>query len=323
MTHLNKNLLKNILKVIIGISLILYLLNKIDLQTLSSSIKGGSYQVVVIACLVFGLTGIFQGARLYILIKKYGFTFLTSLKVFFISMFFNNLSTVLLGDGYKVVYLRNRIPNWRSPIAIVFLERFFGLVVILFIGMIYLIFNYSRILEYSQYSNILSKISFNYIIILAAPILLILLFLLRNRFKKVYLHFIQFFGEVKKIVLELPSYSLYLIIILTLFTHLLVAFKMYLLVKAFQNNILYVDTIFVILLVFIASYLPITIGALGVREGILILGFTYLGVTQPIAIVVAFVSRIIIYFYAILGGVLFLFMKKKQLDSVKVDSIKL
>ena len=97
---------------------------------------------------------------------------------------------------------------------------------------------------------------------------------------------------------------------------------MYLLVKAFQNNILYVDTIFVILLVFIASYLPISIGALGVREGILILGFTYLGVTQPIAIVVAFVSRIIIYFYALLGGVLFLFMQKKQPDSVNVYSTK-
>ncbi len=322
MNNHNKNLLKNIIKVIIGISLILFLLNKIDLQTLSSSIRGGNHQGVVIACLVFGLAGIFQGVRLYILIKKYGFTFITTLKVYFISMFFNNLSTVLLGDGYKVVYLRNRIANWRSPIAIVFLERFFGLTVILFIGIIYLIFNYSRILEYSQYSEILSKISFNYIIILVAPILLILLFLFRNRFKKIYSHFIQFFGEVKKIVLELPPYSLYLILALTLFSHLLVAFKMYLLVKAFQNNILYVDTIFVILLVFIASYLPITIGALGVREGILILGFTYLGVTQPIAIVVAFVSRIIIYFYALLGGVLFLFMQKKQPDSVNVYTTK-
>ncbi len=314
LTSHNKNLFKEIFKVVVGITLITVLLTRIDFPRLIEILRTSIYRDVLLASIVFGLSGICQGGRFYILIKKYGFQLLSAVNVFFISMFFNNLSTVLVGDGYKVVFLRQRISNWRLPIAIVFLERLIGLFVILLLGLLYLIFYHSKIFEVIEFLDIQSKVNFTSFIILAVLLAAGLLIFLRKRIKKLYYHFIEFLYEMKNILSGFSPINLFLLLILTLISHLFIALNIFLLVKSFHANMLFLDSIFIILLIFISSYLPISIGSLGIREGVIFLGLTYLGIGQSIATAVAFSSRIIIYFYAILGGILFLLMKRKHIS---------
>jgi uncharacterized protein (TIRG00374 family) len=314
LTSHKKNLFKEIFKVAVGIILITVLLTRIDFPRLIEILRTSIYRDVLLASIVFGLSGICQGGRFYILIKKYGFQLLSAVNVFFISMFFNNLSTVLVGDGYKVVFLRQRISNWRLPIAIVFLERLIGLFVILLLGLLYLIFYHSKIFEVIEFLDIQSKVNFTSFIVLAVLLAAGLLIFLRKRIKKLYYHFIEFLYEMKNILSGFSPINLFLLLLLTLISHLFIALNIFLLVRSFHANMLFLDSIFIILLIFISSYLPISIGSLGIREGVIFLGLTYLGIGQSIATAVAFSSRIIIYFYAILGGILFLFMKRKQIS---------
>jgi uncharacterized protein (TIRG00374 family) len=309
-----KNLFKEIFKVAVGIILIIVLLTRIDFPKLIEVLRTSIYRDVLLASLVFGLSGICQGGRFYILIKKYGFQLLSVMNVFFITMFFNNLSTVMVGDGYKVVFLRQRISNWKLPIATVFLERIIGLSVVLLLGLFYLIFYHPKIIKVIELLDIKSKINFASFMIFAVLLTAGFLIFLRKRIKKMYYHLIKFLYEIKNILSGLSPINLFLLLILTLISHLFVALNIFLLVRSFHANMFFVDSIFVILLVFISSYLPISIGSLGIREGVIFLGLTYLGIGQPIATTVAFSSRIIIYFYAILGGILFLFTKKKRIN---------
>lgn len=306
-----KIFVKDIIKLFIGLSLIILLITQIELEEVLNAIRTSNYIYLSIGFLVFGFSRLFEGMRLHILIKRYGFKLITAINILFISIFFNNVSSTVIGDGYKIFVLKDRIKNWRTPLALVFLERLIGFAVILLIGLIYLGFNYSRLINIFDSSDIELKVGSTVLLPAGIFILIVIVLSFRSKLRSFTLRFVEFIKAIKNIILELFIYKFAVIVGFTVMSHLFIALKMYILVKSFNDNMLFTDSIFLIFLLFVASYIPISIGSLGVREGVVVLTLTFFSISQPTAAAVAFAARIIIYIYAIVGGILFLFSKKK------------
>ena len=76
----------------------------------------------------------------------------------------------------------------------------------------------------------------------------------------------------------------------------------YILIFDLGGEIGFFQLLLVMLLVFIAGFLPISIGSLGVREGAIVVGLGWFGVSTPIAVSAALVSRALMYVVAASAG---------------------
>jgi hypothetical protein len=107
--------------------------------------------------------------------------------------------------------------------------------------------------------------------------------------------------------------QIFMALILSVTAQIFIALKIYWLVHAFGERISLSQSIFASLLVFMASWLPISIGGLGIREGTILISLVFFGVTEQVAFMVAIAGRVIIYCYAAIGWVLFS-QEVKELD---------
>jgi hypothetical protein len=312
LTDKTKTIFWEVIKASVGIVLIVWLIRRIEISQVINVIENGNFFLIFVGFLAFGSSRFLEGVRLYVLLKEDGLRLAVALKILLISIFVNNLSAVALGDGYKVVMLKEKTGSWKRPIGMVFLERAIGLGVLLGLGSVYLALYYSRV------ETIMGTVSFElpanlYIFAIAGLLGCILaIVVLRDRLKVYVAKGAQFIRELRTIVQSIGVSELMMVVFLTGFSHLLLGLKIYVLVKAFQENMALVDTLFVIFFLFIGSYIPITVGSIGVREGITVVTLTVLGIMQPVALGVALVARIIMYVYAVMGGIVFAFVKEKR-----------
>ena len=306
----DRRILKEIGKVVIGFSLVGFLLARIDAEKVFESVKDSNYIYILAGVAAFGLSKLFEGLRFYVLIYRYGFKVATALKLLFISIFFNNLSSVVVGDGYRIVILKKRMQNWRTPFALVLLERMAGLLVILLLGVAYIMVNYRNVCSFLLPIKFGTVDNLGLAISTAAFVSVGILILFRGRVRSAVLRLSDLIKEVKDISSQLLVSGFLLVTFLTIITHLLLALQIYILVKSFTNELLFFDSVFVVFLVFVASYVPISIGSLGVREGIVVFSLMFYGTSQTDAAAVAVLARIIIYLYAVAGGILFVLVRK-------------
>ncbi len=127
-TFSKNRLLRQGLKIAVGLALVAYLLSRIELSEVRAALSRTDPFLVVLAFLLFGVSRLFDGARLHLLIRRFGFKVREAVEILMVSMFFNNLSTSVVGDGYEVLALRKKIDGWKTPVALVIVERTAGLV---------------------------------------------------------------------------------------------------------------------------------------------------------------------------------------------------
>jgi uncharacterized protein (TIRG00374 family) len=301
----------NFVKYLIGITLITIILRKVDLRELLDTVNRSNFIFVFISTFVFGLASISLGLRLHVLLQKFGFNLPTSLKILFISIFLNNVTTSVLGDAYKLVIFRKRMASYKSSISILLLERGIGFAVVFFMLMAYFFIAHGEIFSLLKEFDFNLRI-FNPVILVVLGITLIISILF---VKKYYLRLIHYFRDFIKVFkdtsigLTFPKY--FSLTVWTIISQLLITLHIYLLIKSLSENILILDVLFVVILTFIAAYIPVSVGSLGIREGVTIIGLSFYGISVPAATAVAFMSRIIIYLYSALGGILFILFKRQ------------
>lgn len=57
------------------------------------------------------------------------------------------------------------------------------------------------------------------------------------------------------------------------------------------------------------ALLPVSLGGLGIREGTIAIGLSLFGVSKSSAVTIAFMNRILLLLFALLGGILFIINK--------------
>ena len=93
---------------------------------------------------------------------------------------------------------------------------------------------------------------------------------------------------------------------LSLLAQLLMACKIYFLVLSFNHHISFFDTLFIAFFMFIISSIPISVGSLGLREGVLVAALIVYKVSVAEAIAISLIARAIMYAWAICGGGLYI-----------------
>lgn len=311
-----KNQFKGMAKVVIGILLTLFLITQVNLEELINSFKSAHSIYLFIGFLFFILARIFEAIRLHILIKSYSYSFMTTMKINIISTFISNfVPSSIGGDGYKIYYLKQRNNNWSKPIAIIMIERFSGLLILFLAGVIYIFFNYSKLVDIIYQKEIsfelsLSKFLF-FIIIIGILILSVGFFLFKKKLKDVISKFQKFYINFKIVAYGISKFDYLLLFVNTAFFQTARLLGLYFLVSCF-DIISLTDLVFVLFFVATISLLPISLGSLGVKEGALMLSLSAFGVSNPVALAVALLNRIIIWFFALVGGIIFVFNKNKS-----------
>jgi uncharacterized protein (TIRG00374 family) len=292
-------------KILVGLALLGYLVTLIEFGEFLQVLERSRYELVLVGLAAFGLARCFDAVRLQVIVRNYALRFASALKIVMVSIFFNNLSTSVVGDGYKVCALRDKIRNWRAPVTFVVLERFAGMAVMSLLGAGYVVLYPSRASAFVRSLDLKFRVGSGLLIGVGLVMLITLTLLLVHEGARPYrAYVIDRLRNMYVIVRAVTGSAFVSVLLVTAVSHLIGALMIYVLALAVRGEVQFFDIIFVMILTYMAAYVPVSIGALGVREAFLVLGLTRFGLTPPSAMAVALISRIIIYAYAVVGGLL-------------------
>lgn len=306
---INRGRFINIIKLAIGLFLISWLLSQIDIKQVFLCFRKGNIFYLLNGLLFFSLAWtIVLPTRLHILVRGFTHTYLNSLKLLLISLFFNQfLPSSVGGDGYKVIYLKKiKDSTWGEPFMLTLLERTVGLLVLLFAGVAYSIMYHERITKHVINSELKINFLARYVLFAVIVIFIGMLFLFKRKIKTLLTNHQDFFKACKRTLFKLSKLSYISLIFLSFFFHLLRLFGFFYFVRYFNESILLEDLIFVLFATAFIALLPVSLGGLGIREGTIAIGLSLFGVSKSSAITIAFMNRILLLLFALLGGILYI-----------------
>lgn len=273
-----KRLLLFFSKLAVSSSLLIYLILKLDLSSLSKLNSDIVYYlisstlVMLIALWIMSLRWKF--VLLLIEIKSYSLKTLYSF--YLIGSFFNIFIPGSIGGDAMRLYYVAKSYNFSKKTALlsIFIERIAGLFALSMILMISLLFN----------NTVREKLNFGYIsIALFSFALLIALYLAK------------FFIDKKMPLSYLDIGIILLFSGLGQFGDILVT---YLFIQYFNIELTILNLMSIMPLVYVATVIPISLGGVGVREGVMTAGMALYGINISDAVMISF----LLYFTKIIVG---------------------
>lgn len=312
-----------ILKISIGVALLAWLLVSVDYRELASAARQGDPWLLALGLFMMMLSlPVFQAWRLHVLIDGYTQTWATTLRVFFVGAFFNNvLPSNVGGDAVRLVYLqRMRGGNWGAPLALLMLHRLSGIGVILVVALVYLMFAGSSTID------ALSAISVKgpSLAMMAAAIGLLvvvgiaLLFIPGPVRNKVLGRARKFAGDFVSGWREVSVSAMVWLIVLTVGFQATRLLGFLYVVQYMGQDVGIGELIMVMAVTAVLALVPVTVGALGVMEGSITLMLGAYGVSHPAAVAVALANRMVLLLSALVGGIVYV-TERKELSSAGTE----
>ncbi len=284
--HLHKAL-KNpssnllIIKLILTAIAVYYVFLRIDLSNIYEVILSANFLFFLGAILVFNISKIISAFRLKYFFSVSGLTLNDSfnIKLYYIGMFYNLfLPGSIGGDGYKVYILHQKYDKpVKGLISATLLDRISGLVILVVLSCI--LFFYSQIPEEFNFLKVIA--------ILGAIFSIPFFFLLIK----------WFFSSYVKVFLITTLYSFYVQI-----TQILCA---WLLLHALSVDNHFTEYLTLFMVSSVAAVLPISIGGIGIREIVFLLGFNYFLISKEIGVAFSILFFSVLAITA-LAGLLFI-----------------
>lgn len=299
----------NFLKITVGLTLTIWLIFKIDYHELAISIKDGEWIWLIIGvALFFFVLLVLQPIKLHLLLKGLvPSTFTKAFRGTMIGNFFNNLlPSSIGGDVVKAYYFKKQLSaNWHQLFSIILFERISGLLVLLIAGIGYVIFFPDRLMGKINFNTPNNFEHFGLIVLIAFFVVAGTLFFFRKKIKYIIVKVIQFLRDSYNSFISIGAWLLIWGIIISALFHLLRIAGFYLILLFFNQSIQWENLLFVISFTAFVSLLPISIGALGVRENALAWSLAIFGIIPSVAIAVAMVNRVVLIIIAIFGGIIY------------------
>lgn len=263
MGHLSaktKQILKFILKFVVSGAAIAFVVSRIDLQQTWQQMMSVEWQFLLGALVVYSISQMLSAMRLNTLFVTLPLplgTFM-NMRLYWLGMFYNFfLPGGIGGDGYKVYYLKKHYrQSVKDLVRVIFDDRLSGLVVIVIYLLLFVSLGLDELpLPYREYYWILIPLA------LGAYYLFLYLTAKESTaaFVKVVLYSLLVQG------LQMTAASLILVSL-----------------AGWNASIL--NYMFLFLVSSIASAVPITLGGVGAREMAFIIGSSYLGTSESIAL---------------------------------------
>ncbi len=319
-----KELIKNrqirtLLKIGLGVFLILYLLSQLEMPQLVDTLKEANLNYFLLSTLVFLITIKIQALRLYVLLKDYNIPIVRIIKILYISILFNNfLPGSSGGDAYKIAYLYrgHKKKDLGKAFTLIMVERIVGLLVIIIAAFLYTLFIGDKILELFQVKSIdygsLSTLAILFVAFFCIALLVL------SRMKTLKNKIRVFISQCKDTLVSFSKNLIINVVIVSILAQISRMLGFWLLLCAVNIcDFHFLDLILVIAIVSIASLIPISIGGLGIREGVMAATLIALGVPNYAAITSSILGRLTIWLQALIGGVVFLMKKEDENESLK------
>lgn len=318
----------NFVRIIIALVLCYWLLRKIDIKTSFSIMKQVNLGYFVLGMVLFFIFLLICNWRWKLLLDvrglRYSFSYL--LKVYFISWFFNNiLPTTVGGDVLRIAYTvqRDKGSNQSKTslaVAVTLIDRFIG-----FIGLFFFACVASALLFITKNGTN----QYLYFVISGLIVLLIIMLALFS--DRVHRLFSWFFAHLKifhlgarfeKAYQEIKDFrnvklQLLYSFVLSIFVQISLALVWFACAIGISVKTSLLYYFLYIPVIGVLTMIPITIGGLGLRENLFVELFSAQGMTTAQAAAVSLLYLIINLIYGIIGGIMFLFVKK---DSVKLEN---
>lgn len=283
-----------LLKASVSAGLLFYLAKAADWHRITTLDKT-SYMVLGISVLIALFLYLFMALRWSILVRMQStlpFSLQTAYRGYLMGFFFSIFMPGIIGsDLVRIKYCKDRCDfNYKTSSLIVIIERLFGLTALSLIFMIGLLNNY-QLLPHLQWD-------LNWVI-LAESIILIIITLAK-------------YWISRRIHIKIRKFMT--LIFLSFMGQLTDIINVGLLTWSFGYSVSISQFFFIMPIVYIATALPISLGGLGVREGILASMLAIYGVVSTDAIIIAFMSYLIKVFIGLTLG-LPIFLKVRTILS--------
>jgi uncharacterized membrane protein YbhN (UPF0104 family) len=307
-----------VVKIVLSVALILFFISKVDIHAVEKIIgTTNGIKALIVGTVICLLQTCLGGARLPHILKLYGhmLSTLTSIRICLIGSFFSQtMISFVGGDAIRVLCLKKRTAiSTKTATSAILLDRVIGFVALILLFLIVM----------SPLLDVLVSTTMRYGVIslaLASTIGVIVFFLLGiiplplNR------------GKWLSLIFDLCSNSRYLFLSLedAVWAFLLSLGLQLLNVCAIYGifHIYGVDISFLMCLVLanpamLISMLPISIAGWGVRESVMVMGFSLLGIPADTILAVSITFGITVFLGGLPGMFFFLFDRKRVYSNAK------
>ncbi len=310
--------IKNLLKIIVSLSLIIYIVYNIGIFKIIHHLRNVRLKYFLLAILIGVFNVAISAKKWQILLKAKdeNKSFVRTWKIYYIGNFFNLfLPTNVGGDVVKAHKMSKETKDSVEAYSSVFMERFTGLIAVLILA----------ISATSLYIRGLPlHISIIVFCIFTPLIIVAIIFLAKKslvkKFRRIYLKVFSIFNpfslkeKVEKLYDSINLYkkkkrALSLALTLSLLFQTLLILNNYILALSLGLDIpIHYFFIFIPICV-VLLFLPISIKGFGVREVLYVYFFTKINVAPAEAISLSFLVQIVGILMSIIGGLVYIYSK--------------
>lgn len=227
-----------------------------------------------------------------------------SARITLASLFFNQVSPGGLGgEVYRAVRLRRASDRWSAAMALILVERFLGGAALLVPASLYGLAVRSRLRELveSRWLAGHSPAAANreVAIALAMGAVALLAAALWRPGRRWLTRARSTLGSQ---LARIPSSRYRIVAILSLVYHLLRLLGFSAFARAVHQSLAWGEWLIVLAIALLASLIPLSLGALGLREGAIVAGLALFGVETADGLVVALLNRAVLVLLALVGG---------------------
>jgi glycosyltransferase 2 family protein len=327
---INKKTLIFLLKAIISISLLTFLLSKIDWPKVTQSL-GSANIILLVVAISLNIIERFQLTYKWNLLIKVRGIMVAFGRLFWINSIGSFLGLFLpssLGtDVVRGYYLVKNNSEKSVSISSVFVDRVLGMFSLLLLGLVSVFFAGALISKYNIQTYIIvvfliAVVSF-YLFQKKQSAIVLEKFLKRLKHKKI----IENGLKLHSSILDYKKYPKTLVIsfIITLMVQVTRVLTYYFVALSFNIHISPIYYFLFVPIIMIVIMIPISLGGLGVKEGTFVAFFTLAGMSVNDAVIISFVNSLLDTLNTlILGGGGYLFYKsplKEQTYSVNTQDL--
>lgn len=286
------------LKIAVGVALLGWLISRVDARSVGAAFARARPGLLALGIALLFAQSAVQAVRLHLLVRHVTGALAASLHMIFVGLFLNNfLPGNIGGDGYKMLYLRRRDRTWSHAVAYVLYDRVLGLGAIVAGAGVYLA---ARGVPDGQWEQLHWQApAWLGWVVAAAGAVAAAAVLAVPRVRVVA-------RRMAAALAELPAATHAAIAVLAVATLGVQVVRFQVLAACFGVDVAALDWLYVIALSNVVALLPVSVGGLGVQEGVTVYALALFGVPLADGAAIALANRLAMWLGGVAGGVAFL-----------------
>jgi len=294
-----------LLKVIVSLGLITFLINQVDFKAIVNILKNVDITMIIYAMILLTIQVFIATTRWQFVLKcqKIMLGYKNTLQILWSGLFFNQaMPSSVGGDVIRGYYLKKQGMTLGRATLGVLMDRLFGMVglALLVVASLPLLFDLIN-----------DSIARSGVLFIAFGISLALLFIfftdkLPGNFShlKVIRGFYSLSQDGRHCISK--NYNGVIIIIISILIHLISVVTVMTMAIGLGINVEWSGFLLIIPLVTLMMVVPISIAGWGVREGVMVVGFGYLGVAPEAALALSILYGLLMLVVALPGGIVWI-----------------